>query len=303
MKTSIVITVLNEEKTIRKLITSLFNQTKSPDEVIIVDGGSTDATTSIVSNENLKLRLLVKLGNRAIGRNYGIEQAKNEIIVITDAGGYPKNDWLEKIVSPFKNPRVKVVSGYYVSLAKTSFEKCVAPYFLVMPDALPKDGEFLPSSRSVAFRKSVWKKAGGYPEKFSHNEDLVFDYNLKKMGISFFFNQKAVVYWYPPQNLFFAAKKFFRFAYGDAQAGIKRPRVPFIFMRYGVALLLLAAGAYPLLFLLIFLYGFWVIGKHFKYVKQPSALFWLPIIQVTADFAIMSGTLIGKMRKVRVQDK
>ena len=304
MKISVVITVLNEGKTIEKLLKSLFNQTKSPDEIIVVDGGSSDRTVAKIKNlklkienDNVKFKILVKHGNRAVGRNYGIAQAKNEIIAVTDAGGYPKKDWLEKITAPFNNKTVQAVSGYYKSVAETSFEKCITPYFLVMPDALPKDGEFLPSSRSIAFRKSVWKKVGGYPEQFSHNEDLVFDYNLKKAGISFFFEPNAKVYWYPPQNLFLAAKQFFRFAYGDAQAGIKRSKVPFIFIRYGIALLLLGAGAYPLLFLLIFLYGLWVIWRHFKYVMQPNALFWLPIIQVTADFAIMSGTLIGKIQK------
>ncbi|MBI3366453.1 glycosyltransferase, partial [Candidatus Roizmanbacteria bacterium] len=50
MKITFVSTVFNEEKNIDLLIDSITYQAKFPDEVIIVDGGSTDATASVISN-------------------------------------------------------------------------------------------------------------------------------------------------------------------------------------------------------------------------------------------------------------
>jgi glycosyltransferase involved in cell wall biosynthesis len=44
MKVSLVTTVLNEEKTIEKFLDSVISQTRKPEEVVIVDGGSTDET-------------------------------------------------------------------------------------------------------------------------------------------------------------------------------------------------------------------------------------------------------------------
>lgn len=301
MKVTVVVTALNEEKTIEKLLQALVGQTSKPNEIIIVDGGSSDDTVNLVRRFSMKneieVRVLVKKGNRAKGRNAGIKMTKNNIIAITDAGGYPKRDWLLKITEQFKSKEIQAVSGYYQPVSSSSFQEAVAPYFAVMPDKIHKNMEFLPSSRSIAFRKSIWKKVGGYPERYSHNEDLVFDYNLKTIGVKFFFEPDAVVYWYPPKNLFAAVKQFFRFAFGDAQAGLKRPKIRLIFLRYGAGALLLSFGFYQLLSFLVVLYIAWAIGKNSRYVKSRQGIFWLPLIQAVSDFAVMIGFLAGILSK------
>lgn len=302
MKVSIVVTVLNEEKSIGRLLRTLVNQSKKPDEIIVVDGGSSDETISKIKDEISKsqiknIKFLIQLGNRSIGRNYGIMKAKNEIIAVTDAGGYPKKNWLEKITAPFAQKEIDVVSGYYKSLAKTPFEKCVTPYFLVMPDNVWRGMEFLPSSRSVAFRKSVWRKVGGYPEEFSHNEDFVFDHRLKEADARIFFEPEAVVYWQPPHSQLEATRKFFRFALGDAEAGINRPKIKFIFARYTAGLVLLLLGYDLLLFTFVLFYFLWSWQKNFKYAKVTESIFWLPLIQITADLSVMIGFLAGISRR------
>lgn len=302
MKVSVVITVLNEEKSIERLLKALVTQTKKADEIIVVDGGSKDKTISKIKNLKSKLQIknlkfLIKPGNRAIGRNYGVNRAENEIVAVTDAGGYPRKDWLEKITAAFAKKEIDIVSGYYKSLAKTPFEECVTPYFLVMPDKVWRGMEFLPSSRSVAFRKGIWEKVGGYPEEFSHNEDFVFSHNLKKMGAKFFFEPDAIFYWNPPKNLMEAAKKFFRYALGDAESKINRPQVKSIFARYILGIVLLLFRYYSVLLFCVLLYFLWSWQKNFKYAKTWQSIFWLPLIQVAADLSVMAGFLVGITRR------
>jgi glycosyltransferase involved in cell wall biosynthesis len=50
MKISFITTVFNEEKTIDRFFESLLGQTKAPDEIVIVDGGSTDDTLKVIHN-------------------------------------------------------------------------------------------------------------------------------------------------------------------------------------------------------------------------------------------------------------
>ena len=54
----------------------------------------------------------------------------------------------------------------------------------------------------------------------------------------------------------------------------------------------------PQIAIVIFLYAFlvytlWAIGKNYRYVKHWQALYILPLLQITADIAVLSGTAIG----------
>ena len=163
MKISFITTIFNEELTIKKFLSSLIAQTKFPDEIIIVDGGSTDNTLLVVSQfafplSNKKIKIIQKKGNRSVGRNEAIKNATGDIIVCTDAGNLLDRDWIKNITKPFLNKTIDVVAGYYKGKAKNIFQKCLIPYALVMPDKVEPDN-FLPATRSIAFKKSIWKKS------------------------------------------------------------------------------------------------------------------------------------------------
>ncbi|MYE80032.1 MAG: glycosyltransferase, partial [Chloroflexi bacterium] len=100
---SLILTVLNEGDNIRQLLDSIAGQTRSADEIVIVDGGSSDDTVDIARSyaERLPLRLLVAAGcNISQGRNLAIAEARGDIIAVTDAGVRLAADWLEAITAP-----------------------------------------------------------------------------------------------------------------------------------------------------------------------------------------------------------
>ncbi|MBZ0289893.1 MAG: glycosyltransferase, partial [Anaerolineae bacterium] len=100
---SLIATVLNEGESIHRLMRSMAAQTRLPDEVVIVDGGSRDNTVSIIETyrDQLPLRVLVEPGcNISAGRNRAIAAARGDIIVSTDAGVELAPDWLELITRP-----------------------------------------------------------------------------------------------------------------------------------------------------------------------------------------------------------
>lgn len=312
MRVSVVVTVLNEAETIEKLLHSLAKQSKKPDEIIIVDGGSRDGTVPRIKdkelrikNKGISLKTIIKKGNRAVGRNEAIKQAIGDIILSADAGCVLDRNWVRNIIVPFKDSKIAVVAGFYQGMPKNIFEKCLIPYVLVMPDKVdPKT--FLPASRSMAFRKSVWEKAGGFPESFSHNEDYVFAQKLKKMKTKIVFAKDAIVYWLPRKNLVQAYNMFYRFALGDMEAGIIRPKVLLLFARYLFGMALLTAvfvtrSQFLLItcFLLLIAYTVWAIGKNYRYVSDYRAILFLPLIQLTADFAVILGSLYGIIMRRR----
>jgi len=299
MKNAIIVTVFNEDKTVGELIDSILIQTKTPDEVVIVDGGSKDQTVSSIRYrvsgiKTPKFKVFVKKGNRSVGRNEAIRRCGADIIVITDAGCILDKNWFKNITKPLLEKNVDVVAGYYKAKSESVFQKCLAPYVLVMPDRVDSSN-FLPATRSMAIRKSVWKKVGGFNEKLSNNEDYEFARRISNKGFDIKFERNAFVSWIPRTNLFQAFNMFYRFALGDSESGIIRPKVILVFVRYIVGIYLLFINYYLLLILVVG-YVLWSILKNYKYAKDNRAIVILPILQVTADFAVMLGTIRGFSR-------
>jgi glycosyltransferase involved in cell wall biosynthesis len=302
-KVTFIATVFNEEASIISLLKSLKTQTKKVDEIIIVDAGSKDKTSFLINNyskknKNQNILLLKKKGNRSVGRNTAIKKAKGSIVIASDAGCILKDDWVKKITAPFSDNAIDVVAGFYKPIVYSQFQKCLATYTCTMPDRV--NANFLPSSRSIAFKKKAWEKIGGYPEHLSTCEDLVFAQALKKSGFKFRVEKRALVYWPQRKNLLEAFFQFFSYARGDGKARYIRKQTPILFLRYIFFILLClwlaSVNVNLLLFVVLlcfFLYSIWSISKNYKYVKNKSAFFYLPVLQITSDIAVLSGMIVG----------
>jgi glycosyltransferase involved in cell wall biosynthesis len=314
MKVSICLTVFNEGDTIVPLLESLLSQTKKPDEIIIIDGGSKDKTIEILKHfqkRSRDIKLLLEKCSRAEGRNLGVEIAKNPIIAITDAGCIADSDWLEKLTNPFIHPEVDIAAGFYKMKAETSMQKALSVFLGVTPSKFGID--FLPSTRSIAFRKEAWEKVGGFPEgKGNSAEDTDFNYKAVKAGLKFARVKSAVVEWGMPKTLGEGLNKLHLYAMWDARYGIwwhpiqqiasHNIRVILIFLRYilGISLLILGLKS-PLLFWLgvfgLIFYVVWAFRKVYLEFSQLSVGAWGIVIQILSDFAVMAGFIRGTIGK------
>lgn len=304
MKISWITTVLNERATLDRFLNAITDQSLPPDEIIIVDGGSTDGTYEALQSwasqvNGPKVLILKQEGNRSVGRNTAIEKATGDVIVCTDAGSFAEKHWVDEITKPFSVPTVDVVAGYYEAKTDTIFQECLVPYVFIMPDKI-RQATFLPAARSMAFTKTIWEKAGRFPEQYSHNEDYVFARTLRNLDAKIVFRKEAIVYWIPRKNFYEAYIMFYRFALGDAEARIFRPKVFLIFLRYFIGFLILCFAviteswlvfAGSLVFVII--YCIWAIVKSYRYVEELQAFYLLPAIQLTSDIAVMLGSLKG----------
>ena len=304
---SVMVTVLNEQATISRLLEALGKQTLQPTAVIIVDGGSTDGTSQILKQwqkKKLPFRLLVKQqkGNRSVGRNTALKLATTAYVACTDAGCVPEKTWLEELVKKQKQTKAKVVAGYYRGLAKNGFQVAQVPYVLVMPDQVDEQ-TFLPATRSVLFDRGWLLKIGGFDQTLSDNEDYALAKKIEAIQKRsktpvLSFAKKAVVGWIPRDTLRQFGWMIFRFARGDARAGIFRPKVLALFARYFIFLIwfLLAVSWQQWLLVASFVatclfYIFWSVQKNYRYAKQNW--YWLPVLQLTCDVSVMLGTIVG----------
>lgn len=172
---SLVVPILNEEKTLRGLFNSLDSQTRPPDEIIFVDAGSVDNTIKIVRSrkiENGKIKLIQAVkAMPGEGRNIGTKNAKYEWIAYTDAGIILDKNWLYYLEqSALKNKNVAIVYGNYSPIVDTFFEKCAAIAYVAPLYPGQIRGKFIASS---LIRKSTFEKVGGFPD-WRAAEDLYF---------------------------------------------------------------------------------------------------------------------------------
>lgn len=308
---SLIITVKNEKTSLPYWLESIRLQTKQPSEIIIVDGGSTDGTwiwlQSIASDQ---VRVFQKKGNIATGRNYAIEQASNEIIAVADAGCYYEPTWLAKLTEPLLKKQAEWTA--------TAFGPWLLPtqpllLFILAAATTPAPIEFfhpwLPSSRSVAFTKVVWRLVRGYPAWIPFSEDVIFDLTLKKKGVILQPINEVLVLWQPRTKVLAFMKQLYNYTRGDGHGKLWYTRQVIRFVVYGGSMLsvclafktniwwLLALATCACIYLFKFQRRFFIFAKLLPLNKKIIGMMMLPIIIGLGDMSKMVGWLIGILER------
>src|SRR5437764_4637646 len=248
MKITVVVPVRNEESSIHPLLSGLRQQTRPPDEVIIVDGGSTDDTPTIVESEinsTSNLRLIREpnaLPGR--GRNVGARAAANEWLAFIDAGSQPASDWLEQLERAANaEPNAQVVYGSWQPVTDTFFKECAAIAYGYVPSE-EVDEKFIQSRAvfSSLMRREVWENVGGFSEDLRSAEDLLFIQGIDRAGVHITYAPKAVVRWSMQPNLWRTFRRFVTYSRHNMRAGLWKHWQASVLMRYFAIILCSAIG-------------------------------------------------------------
>jgi glycosyltransferase involved in cell wall biosynthesis len=243
MKVSVIVPVRDEEHSIRELLDSLLKQTRPPDEIVITDGGSVDATPQIIEDyirKGAPVRLIragAALPGR--GRNLGAAAAQFEWLGFTDAGIRLENDWLETLTArAAQDAAIDIVYGSWEPVTDTFFKECAAIAYVPPPS--PRDG-IVARPRFIAstlLRRDAWAKVGGFPEDLRSAEDLIFMDRLEAAGYRAVFEPRAQVHWDLRPTLGATFKRFLVYSRNNIRAGLWRQWQATIIFRYAVLLVL-----------------------------------------------------------------
>jgi len=304
---SVILTVLNEAASIKSVLENLLSQSRRPDEIVIVDGGSRDDTVKLIeefSERESSIKLIIAKGaNISEGRNIAIRNAGYPLIAATDGGCRPDTMWLEKLIEPVeKDPSVDAVKGVFESEPHNLFERLSG--LLTLPGSLNEiDEESYPmSGRSSAFRKSVWEKAGGYPEWLYTAEDSLFEEKLKEIGVNIKLAKQSVVYWRPRKTLWRMGKMFYLYGRGAGRIGKSLKGAYYHLRNYLLGVVLLIVSFFCPLTLLLFIAGVGYIYNGFyrpiinrvkKVYPGWKAEFYVPLIVFVRTLSYCIGLLAG----------
>lgn len=181
-KVSVVIPCYNHGEYIDEAVDSVLSQAFQNFEIIIVNDGSADEKTCrILQDYNRPKTQVIHTENAgpSQARNSGIKLAKGEYILPLDADDKISHTYLEKAVNILENnENMGIVYCEAEYLGRERTDKWPLPEYS-FPEILLRNMIFC----SAFFRKSDWKKVGGYKINMEHGlEDYDFWLSLIEMG-------------------------------------------------------------------------------------------------------------------------
>jgi len=241
MKISLIATVLNADDHIGAFLASIAAQDRVPDEVIVVDGGSTDGTLQRLRDAGDTITLIEDPGaNIARGRNLAIAAASHDAIAVADADCAYGPGWIAALVAPLEDG-ADVAMGWTEPVIGSLLDACVASLGFPLAATEVDETSFMPSARSVAFRREAIDAVGGYPEWLPIGEDMWVNHRWRERGFAMRMAPDAVASWHPRGSLGDIWTQYVRYARGDGQAGMYPERHALRFAVYGGLLVALAS--------------------------------------------------------------
>jgi glycosyltransferase involved in cell wall biosynthesis len=283
---------------------SIREQTRRPDEWLVVDGGSSDETVEIFAAEP-SCTVITEGGNIAHGRNAGIERAEGPLVAVIDGGCVAAPDWLERLVAPLEGGSADIATGSTAPRIERPLD--AAQWILFDQFGHPRIGLRGPaaSSRSVAFARHVWERCR-YPEWLDHSEDSWLFEQWRRLGLRLVHVPDASVEWCLRPTLAAWARQHFRYMRGQGRAALYGTRHLMRVLFYSAVLLLLVTGAFDPRLPLAAAVA-WGLYATATLVRFPGAtarrgfgfriatLAWLPGMLLTMDAAKISGYLRGRL--------
>jgi glycosyltransferase involved in cell wall biosynthesis len=298
MKVSLVATVKDAARYVGEFLASVAAQTRAPDEVIVVDGGSTDGTLETLRAASGVTLIEEPGANIARGRNLAVRAAAHDAMAVSDADCVLEPRWLERLIEPLERG-ADVSMGVYRPLARTFFEECAAAISIKEPDELRED-TYMPSARSVAFRRDAFERAGGYPEWMALGEDMYLNHRWRELGVRMDLARDAVVARRPRPDLAAYWRQFAGYAEHDARGGMHAGRHALRFAAYGALAVAVASRRRGLLALAVAAGGLYAarpVRRAWRRMPSPgrrlAALGAVPALMAATDVAKMAGYLRG----------
>jgi GT2 family glycosyltransferase len=225
--------VRNEAALIAASIDAVLNGTVAPNEIIVVDGQSTDGTREIVQQYAQRDRRVALVDNpqRTIpsALNHGWNQAAGDLIVRVDGHAIVSDNYVERVRDHLASGQWQGVGGRKVPESGTTTGKVVAAasgsrwgvgnsrYHYA---EAPEEAEHVPFG---AYPRAVIASLGGWDEALLVNQDFEFDHRLRGTGGRILFDPSISSRWACSSSLRDLSHQYRRYGSGKARVGYKHP--------------------------------------------------------------------------------
>jgi cellulose synthase/poly-beta-1,6-N-acetylglucosamine synthase-like glycosyltransferase len=223
---SIIVPAYNEEQVIESTVRSLLTSDYPHFEIIVVDDGSGDRTSEIVSGkfggEPLVQLFTVANAGKAAALNFGLRHAKGDVIVALDADTQFPSETIRALARRFVDPRIGAVAGN----AKVGNRLNIVTRWQALEYITSQnmDRRAFASLNCItvvpgavgAWRRELIEQCGGFSNAtLAEDQDLTL--LIRKLGYKIGYEEAAIAWTEAPDRLGTLARQRFRWAYGTLQ--------------------------------------------------------------------------------------
>jgi len=289
---SVLIPALNEEHYIAKCLDSLLDggYPRERMEIVVADGGSSDATREILSSYHAREPRVRWIPNPWVHQAGGMNEAaaaaaaESKYFIRVDSHAlYPKG-FLQNVVETAEKTAAELVVYVNEPQFETRFQRAVAFAFthpLGVGDSKYRLGNFtgeVEHGQHGCFQRTVYEKLGGYDVKIMPNEDAELSRRVWLSGGRVYLNSALRMKYFPRRTLTALARQYFLYGYGRALNCIKhrqpprlRQMVPSMLVALEVVLLAIAPF-HPLVLLLLAPYLLLILGVTIRAMIRSRSL-------------------------------
>ena len=210
---SIVVPTYNAAATLAPCIEALMAQSWPNTEIILVDDGSTDASTAIAERYPVGLVRQNHEGASA-ARDRGYRAAHGAFVAYTDSDTEPDREWLATLMRNFTDDRVGAVTGRTVFRTDRRVASHVRHVDFARRYRRRSRNTTLANGPNCVYRTRVLDEVGGFDPAWYHAEDTQVSYRTRERGYGILYDAEALVYHVPEGDW----RGFIRKRFRDARA-------------------------------------------------------------------------------------
>ena len=328
---SIILPIRNEHNHIAEAIQSIYDQKiREEYEIIISDGMSTDGTREIIK-DIVKNHTSIKIIDNpqkivSSGFNAALSISKGNYIVRLDGHAKLCPNYINKCLSLFKEIDAECIGGYTrhfpksfigenISIAQTSTFGAGGASFRT---GVYK-GKYVDTLAFGVYKRSVFKKIGGYDIELVRNQDEEFNYRLIQNGGKIWLDPSISSIYYVRNSVISFIKQYFNYGFYKVRVIQKirsifsiRHLIPGIFVFSIIASTFMALTLHYFIPIKLLVFSYLTINLSFTLYESIKSKFkhsmFLPLIFFLMHFSYGFGFLLGlfyfirKWRKNTIKD-
>ena len=206
MKVAVVVPVWNQARLLQRLLESIAQQTHKPDEVIIVDNGSSDGASDVAAQWGARVIALGENHGFAVAVNRGIAACSTDWIALINSDVVLRPDWLEKLSDAARETNASFVCGKL--LMDTDHARLDGCWDLIATSGFPlragnghldslvfgvRRSISLASATATLYRRDLFSTVGGFDERYeSYLEDVDFSIRCAVQGFTGTYEPNAI---------------------------------------------------------------------------------------------------------------